>query len=58
MSLQPMSKAAAAKGVDTDAKLLLPSQLLNSHHTIELPKVEEKLAKINVNEQQQVFKIH
>lgn len=51
MSLQPMSKVV--KGVDSDAKLLLPSQFLNSHHTIELPKVEEKVAKINLSSDQQ-----
>lgn len=58
MSLQPVSSRTVApqniQGVDTDAKLLLPSQLLNSHHTIELPKLEEKMAKVIVsnNEQQ------
>lgn len=49
-SLQPMRKS-----IDTDAKLLMPSQLLNSHHTIELPKVEEKVASMNVSSEQQVI---
>lgn len=51
-SLQPLS---ANKSVDKDAKLLVPSQLLTSQHSIELPKIEEK---INVsNEQQQQVRI-
>lgn len=47
-SLQPMS---ANKSVDKDAKLMLPSQLLTSQHSIELPKIEEKM---NTSSEQQV----
>ena len=49
VSLQPMK----SKTVDSDARLLLPSQLLNSHHTIELPKVDEKEASESVPSDQQ-----
>jgi hypothetical protein len=48
-SLQP------TKSIDTEAKLLLPSQLLNSHHTIEVPKVEEKVPIVNLSNDQVSF---